>query len=86
MLFSWGWTGFGQTGTGENGVGIEQGIDIPRRVKVPTARLVSVAAGNFHSACVTTDGELFTWGNARHGECGHPTLNSRGGAPRGPEV
>ena len=32
--------------------------------------LVLVAAGRRHTACVTSKGVLFTWGNARHGELG----------------
>ena len=78
MLFSWGWTGFGQTGTGHPGSGIEQGVESPTRVAFPPKKrtylgddddkptpLVSLAAGNFHSAAVDADGNLFTWGNAR---------------------
>ena len=91
MLFSWGWTGFGQTGTANRGAGVEQGVESiepvkfsapnpsPRRASRwespseagPPDYLISVAAGNFHSACVNSKGELWTWGNARHGECGH---------------
>ena len=44
----------------------------------PPRALVSVAAGNFHSACVDADGAIWTWGNARHGECGHPCAEERG--------
>ena len=43
-------------------------------------KLVSLGAGNFHSAAVDERGRLFTWGNGRHGECGHPSENVRGQA------
>ena len=33
--------------------------------------VVSVAAGGAHSACITSAGELFTWGKGRYGRLGH---------------
>jgi len=38
MLFAWGWTGFGQTGTGRLGAGLEQGVDSPSQVAFPTPK------------------------------------------------
>ena len=33
--------------------------------------VVSIAAGGAHSACITSTGELFTWGKGRYGRLGH---------------
>ena len=35
------------------------------------ARVVAAAAGDFHSAAVTEDGALWTWGFGRDGRLGH---------------
>ena len=32
-------------------------------------RFVAVAAGVFHSAAITIDGDLLTWGSSSHGQC-----------------
>eukprot|EP00951_Prasinocladus_malaysianus_P045073 scaffold593356_cov51-Prasinocladus_malaysianus.AAC.1 len=34
--------------------------------------VVQIAAAKYHSAAVTTSGELFTWGFGRGGRLGHP--------------
>jgi alpha-tubulin suppressor-like RCC1 family protein len=80
VLFAWGWTGFGQSGTGLPGLGVDQGINTPTIAKLPPhTKLTSLSAGSFHSACVDTKGNLYTWGNARHGECGHVSKEARSG-------
>ena len=33
--------------------------------------VVEIAAGGAHSACITSSGELFTWGKGRYGRLGH---------------
>ena len=33
--------------------------------------IVDIAAGGAHSACVTSAGELYTWGKGRYGRLGH---------------
>ena len=80
-LFAWGWTGFGQCGCGVPGVGEEQALLEPHRVPsfTPNSGIASVVAGNFHAAALTCDGSLFTWGNGRHGELGHPATPRKGG-------
>ena len=40
---------------------------------VQTQRIVSVAAGKFHSMALAADGRLFTWGAASCGQLGHET-------------
>ena len=36
---------------------------------------VQVAVGNFSSACVTTDGSVYTWGDSEEGELGVVDVN-----------
>lgn len=33
--------------------------------------MISIAAGGAHSACITSAGELYTWGKGRYGRLGH---------------
>lgn len=33
--------------------------------------MVDIAAGGAHSACVTSAGDLYTWGKGRYGRLGH---------------
>ena len=34
-------------------------------------RIVKVAAGGAHSAAISAEGELYTWGKGRYGRLGH---------------
>jgi hypothetical protein len=42
-----------------------------------TSRVVMLSAGSLHSAAVTHDGALFTWGHGRHGKLGHGDRQGR---------
>ena len=35
-----------------------------------------IAAGSRHSACVSEEGELYTWGDGEHGRLGHGDSSS----------
>ncbi|KAL7469560.1 hypothetical protein ACHAXS_009813 [Conticribra weissflogii] len=75
-------------GFGENGRGQANGCtsgDSCANIHVPTVPLglsnetfVDVAAGLFHSAAITTDGFLVTWGCGRFGQCLYPGQNQEG--------
>lgn len=39
-------------------------------------RIVSTAAGVAHSVALASDGTLFTWGDGRYGQLGHPALET----------
>lgn len=75
-LYSWGDASCGQLGHGDNIDQLE-----PRRVLLPGSGLdatpitgttvCSMSAAAEHSACVTTDGRLFTWGGGAGGKLGH---------------
>lgn len=36
-----------------------------------------VACGRFHTACVTEDGGLYTWGRGANGQLGHGDMNDQ---------
>mmetsp|Transcript_29441 Transcript_29441/g.70774 ORF Transcript_29441/g.70774 Transcript_29441/m.70774 type:complete len:689 (+) Transcript_29441:65-2131(+) len=40
-------------------------------VYIRSTKIVDVACGGQHTAVITADGELVTWGNSEHGQCGH---------------
>eukprot|EP00249_Psilotum_nudum_P024626 c29240_g3_i1 orf=961-3504(+) len=48
----------------------------PRRVSSLKARVVAVAAANKHSALLTAEGEVYTWGCNKEGQLGYGTSNS----------
>ena len=39
--------------------------------------MVQVACGEGHSAALTVDGRLLTWGRAKHGQTGHGDFETR---------
>ena len=68
MVFAWGDNSFGQLGLGDTKT---------RRSPTPVNGLWALpvqqlAAGRYHSAAVTSNGFLFTWGDARRGQLGLP--------------
>lgn len=49
-------------------------IITPRRVELPDDELnlvVAISAGGMHSACITSQGECYTWGASQYGQLGH---------------
>lgn len=48
----------------------------PRRISSFRLRAVAVAASNKHSAVLTKEGEVFTWGCNGEGQLGYGTSNS----------
>ncbi|PFH31844.1 regulator of chromosome condensation (RCC1) repeat-containing protein [Besnoitia besnoiti] len=63
VLYTWGGAAFGKLGLGA----IRGSQLLPKHVGGPLRRktAVAVALGAQHSACITADGELFTWGQGR---------------------
>lgn len=67
-VFSWGSNTFGQLGHGN-----KVGIDAPTMVSSDSfhgARVISVTGSGWHTACVTQEGTLFTWGRGTFGQLG----------------
>nr|CAH7744976.1 unnamed protein product [Callosobruchus chinensis] len=73
-VYSWGDGDYGKLGHG-NCVTCKT----PERILVPFARKVVkyVHAGYRHSAAITEDGKLYTWGEGDHGRLGHGENNAR---------
>ena len=44
---------------------------LPKRVQSLTMPVLSVATGGFHCIAVTENGEVFSWGWNKEGQCGH---------------
>ena len=66
MLLAWGANDFGQLGLGADAGTFYATLNVVMSVK----GLSEVAAGSRHSAVVTTDGQLYTWGSNALGQCG----------------
>jgi len=68
-VFSWGEGKFGRLGHAS-----EANELLPRMVEdenLSTTRIIQIACGGFHTAAITDQGKLFTWGGGEHGQLGH---------------
>lgn len=46
--------------------------DKPKKVEsINGKEIIDIACGGAHSACITSAGELYTWGKGRYGRLGH---------------
>jgi len=73
----WSW---GEGGAGQLGLNTLEDQLLPKRVaghEVFGARMVMVSAGDEHSAGVTADGTLLTWGRGSDGQLGHGDREDR---------
>lgn len=74
--FSWGRGIEGQLGNGQQVFDDPQVF--PTKVQLPPeCAIAKVVAGVFHSAAVTINGELYTWGDGRFGQLGQGDKESR---------
>ncbi|XP_059922232.1 E3 ubiquitin-protein ligase HERC2 isoform X1 [Gadus macrocephalus] len=66
-VYSW-----GEAEDGKLGHGNRSPCDRPRVIEsLRGVEVVDIAAGGAHSACITSSGELYTWGKGRYGRLGH---------------
>eukprot|EP00798_Chlamydomonas_sp_ICE-L_P029260 gene29260-12503_t len=70
-LFSWGSNRDGKLGYA--GVNSQP---TPKKIAALRQRVVAVAAANRHSACITSAGEVYTWGANEDGQLGYGTSDS----------
>ncbi|RLN86648.1 hypothetical protein BBJ28_00017209 [Nothophytophthora sp. Chile5] len=74
--FSWGLNTFGQLGHGRKpeagDVKVKGDMAVPKVVQCDnTVKWAKVFAGGNYSAALTTDHQLYTWGNSHYGKLGH---------------
>lgn len=73
-LFTW-----GHGKSGRLGHGSEEVCMLPTLVEaLANQKVVDVAAAETHTAAVTSEGELYTWGRDRFGQLGHGSAGSSG--------
>ncbi|CAB3257193.1 unnamed protein product [Arctia plantaginis] len=66
-VYSW-----GEGEDGKLGQGNRITLEMPRLIEsLSGERVVSIACGSAHSACVTARGHLYTWGLGEYGRLGH---------------
>ncbi|ESO89418.1 hypothetical protein LOTGIDRAFT_218809 [Lottia gigantea] len=66
-VYSW-----GEGEDGKLGHGNRSPCDRPRVIESLRGKeVVDIAAGGAHSACITSNGELYSWGKGRYGRLGH---------------
>ena len=73
-LMSWGYNYYGQLGNGMNSADFRQ---LTPGAVSNANQIAAIAAGNFHSLALKTDGTLLAWGNNEVGQLGDATNINR---------
>lgn len=73
-VVGWGSNGYDQLGLGERST--KGDVSVPKEIPFKI-RIASVACGGNHSAAVSVDGRLFTWGDGVNGQLGHGDTRMR---------
>lgn len=67
QVFSW-----GEGDDGKLGHGNRLSLEKPRLIEaLKSKRVRDIACGSSHSAAITSNGELYTWGLGEYGRLGH---------------
>ncbi|KRW99419.1 Regulator of chromosome condensation 1/beta-lactamase-inhibitor protein II [Pseudocohnilembus persalinus] len=66
VLFSW-----GKNNRGQLGIGTINDSLYPEEVRIQNENIIYISAGDQHSAAITQNNELYTWGNGEHFRLGH---------------
>ena len=77
VMYAWGNNDFGQLGI--VGKGMEKGpsTNKPEKITAVKNRMEKVACGMFHSAAISQEEYLFTWGANKNGQLGHLDFSNR---------
>ena len=73
-LYSWGMGDQGRLGL-NNEVGVPSPTQIRSKELQPLV-FIKISAGESHSAAITTDGAVYTWGSGAFGKLGHNSLDN----------
>ena len=67
-LYTW---GYGKHGV--LGHGTRASVNVPNLVQgaLLGAKVIQISTGNRHTACITEQGALYTWGSSADGKLGH---------------
>jgi hypothetical protein len=71
---------FGSNEEGQTGHGVTEGNQsIPKKVNgcLESKKVVFIASNGEHTACITEDGDTYTWGEGEYGRLGHGDETSR---------
>ncbi|KAJ8336195.1 hypothetical protein SKAU_G00395380 [Synaphobranchus kaupii] len=69
--------GWGKNGVGQLGLNDEQDRAVPCHIKfLRTQKVVYISCGERHTAALTKDGGLFTFGDGSQGQLGHDSTNN----------
>ncbi|XP_066534817.1 probable E3 ubiquitin-protein ligase HERC3 [Hoplias malabaricus] len=69
--------GWGRNSAGQLGLNDEQDRAVPCHIKfLRTQKVVYISCGEEHTAALTKDGGLFTFGNGSRGQLGHDSTNN----------
>jgi len=81
-LYTWGFGANGHGGGGQLGHGDHSDKKVPTLVEALVGQVVvQLALGSSHSACITEEGTLYTWGWGLMGQTGHGDGAKNGYAP-----
>jgi len=80
-LYTWGFGGEGRLGHGDTAMRLTPTLVAAIGQRFGTgplrARVMAVSGGGFHTAAITEDGDLWTWGQGRDGALGHGDRESK---------
>ncbi|XP_028832428.1 putative E3 ubiquitin-protein ligase HERC3 isoform X2 [Denticeps clupeoides] len=69
--------GWGKNNAGQLGLNDEQDRAVPCHIKfLRSQKVVYISCGDEHTAALTKDGGLFTFGNGSRGQLGHDSINN----------